>query len=89
MGVNSTNKEWFKYFLLRSYCTKNDSKNTFDHYFRYVYIILFQLFKTFDTIAIQLNLLNLLLKKTMYEYKLATPKTLFKKLQKIQFILID
>ena len=26
MGVNSTNKEQFKYFPLRSYCTKNDSK---------------------------------------------------------------
>ena len=31
MGVNS-NKEWFKYFPLRSYCTKNYSKNTFDCY---------------------------------------------------------
>ena len=32
MGVNSTNEEWFKYFRSRSYCTKNDSKNTFDCY---------------------------------------------------------
>ena len=35
MGVNSTDKEWFKYFPFRSYCTKSDSKNTFDRYCKY------------------------------------------------------
>ena len=33
MGINSTNKELFKHFPLKSYCTKNDSKNTFDRYY--------------------------------------------------------